>query len=70
MTEVEIQNLSASQTLEIVSELRSLNYQQGLDFDFAYQQGRWDNMVGDIPKCTKFIFYNNAIATWFSLKYS
>lgn len=70
MTEVEIQNLSANQVLEIVSELRSFHYQQGIDFDFAYQPGQWNNMVGEIPKSTKFKFYNNAVAIWFSLKYS
>jgi len=60
---------SASVATDIVHELRSQGYQQGVDFDFAYYQSQWDDMIGEIPKHTKFIFYNSALSSWFALKY-
>lgn len=56
--------------LSIVSELRSQGYVQGVDFDFAWHQSKWDNMIGEIPKNTVFTFYTEEISMLFALKYS
>ena len=69
MTEVDILHLSANDATDIVRELRSQGYQQGVDFDFAFHQRRWDEMTGDIPRHTVFTFYNNNLSSWFALKY-
>jgi hypothetical protein len=61
--------VSANNATDIVRELRSQGYQQGVDFDFAYHQSRWDDMTGEVPKHTKFTFYNNVLSSWFLLKY-
>ena len=68
MTEVDILHLSANDATDIVRELRSQGYQQGVDFDFAFHQSRWDEMTGDIPRHTVFTFYNNNLSSWFALK--
>ena len=69
MTEVDILHLSANDATDIVRELRSQGYQQGVEFDFAFHQSRWDEMTGDIPRHTVFTFYNNNLSSWFALKY-
>ena len=56
--------------LSIVSELRSQGYVQGVDFDFAYHQSAWDDMIGEIPKNTVFTFYTEEISMLFALKYN
>jgi hypothetical protein len=43
---------------------------QGQDFDFAWQQSRWDEMIGEIPSSVEFRFYDSQLATWFSLKWT
>jgi len=43
---------------------------QGIDFNFAYQQPQWDEMIGEIPKHAIFMFYTEKYATFFALKYS
>jgi len=60
----------ANEATDIVHELQRLGYQQSVDFNFAYHPGRWDEMTGDIPKRTAFTFYNDALATFFKLKYT
>jgi hypothetical protein len=70
MKTVAIHNTDPTQTMEVVRELRQQGYVQGVDFDFAYNQSRWDEMIGEIPKHTDFVFYNDQLATWFQLKYA
>lgn len=60
----------ANAILSIVAELRSQGYVQGVDFDFAFNQSRWDDMIGEIPKHTVFSFYTEEISMLFALKYS
>jgi hypothetical protein len=67
MTKVTITNKNASESLELVQKLRDKGYVQGVDFDFAFHQSKWDDMIGEIPKHTEFIFYKEELATWFSL---
>jgi hypothetical protein len=69
MTEVLLEDINVGDVLDIVNELRGLGYKQGVDFDFAYTQGRWDEMIGEIPKNTVFTFYHEKIASWFALKH-
>lgn len=70
MISVVVIGKSVNDILEIVHDLRNLNYVQNHDFDFEYQAGQLDfygNLISD--KQTIFKFYNESLATWFSLKY-
>jgi predicted NodU family carbamoyl transferase len=53
--------------LEYFTALKEKGYVQGIDFDFSFHQSKWDEMIGEIPKHTEFIFYKEELATWFSL---
>jgi hypothetical protein len=61
--------IDAATTIGIVIELRKLGWIQGVDFDFAYNQSQWDNMIGEIPKQTVFTFYNDSNASYFMLRW-
>ena len=61
--------IDAVTTIGIVIELRKLGWIQGVDFDFAYNQSQWDNMIGEIPKQTVFTFYNDSNASYFMLRW-
>ena len=61
--------IDAVTTIGIVIELRKLGWIQGVDFDFAYNQSQWDDMIGEIPKQTVFTFYNDSDASYFMLRY-
>ncbi len=39
-----------TEIIEIVKTMRNNGLIQGEDFDFAYIQSRWDNIVGEMPK--------------------
>ncbi len=69
MQRVVITKRSAGQILEIVQELRASGLVQGKDFDFAFHQSRWDEMIGEIPNETVFTFYQEKYSTLFALKY-
>ena len=60
----------AGKTMDIVRDLRAQGLVQGTDFDFAFHQSKWDEMIGEIPKHTIFTFYKDKNATWFILKYT
>lgn len=66
---ITVHNKRANDIMDIVSELRTQGLIQGADFDFAYHQNRWDEMVGEIPAYTFFTFYTEKYATLFALKY-
>ena len=68
--EVAVFHKTADDTMRIVRELRQQGLVQGKDFDFAFNQSRWDDMIGEIPKQTIFTFYTERYATLFALKYS
>jgi len=61
--------IDAVTTIGIVIELRKLGWIQGVDFDFAYNQSQWDDMIGEIPKQTVFTFYNDNNASYFMLRW-
>lgn len=69
MTKITIHDKTPSEVLDIVRELREQGMSQGKDFDFAYNQSRWDEMIGEIPRHTDFVFYQDKQATLFALKY-
>jgi hypothetical protein len=70
MTTVVLKDVNANTVMDIVKELRASGLIQGVDFDFEFYQSKWDSMIGEIPRETKFIFYNEKHATMFVLKYS
>ena len=70
MKTINLKEADASRIMEIVRELRLMGLIQGTDFDFAYNQSRWDEMIGEIPKTTVFMFYTEKWASWFALKYA
>ena len=55
--------------LDIVKQLRASGLVQGVHFDFAYNQSRWDPMIGDVKGFTNFTFYEEKYSTLFALKY-
>jgi hypothetical protein len=68
MTEIKIKR-KLDKIIEIVYNLRKDGLVQGVDFDFSYHQSKWDDMIGEIPEETKFIFYNDELAMMFALKH-
>jgi hypothetical protein len=69
MIKIKIYDRGPTEIMEIVRELRSQGLVQGKDFDFAYNQSKWDEMIGEIPRHTLFTFYNDKQATMFALKF-
>lgn len=69
MIEVVVDYKNPNDILDIVRELRISGLVQGQDFDFAFHQSRWDEMIGEIPKKTVFTFYKEKHSTLFALKY-
>ena len=68
MIEIKIKR-KLDKIIEIVYNLRKDGLMQGVDFDFAYHQSKWDEMIGEIPEETKFTFYDDKQAMLFALKY-
>ena len=66
---VVIHRKNPNDILDIVRELRANGLIQGVHFDFAFNQSRWDEMIGEIPKFTTFTFYEEKYSTLFALKY-
>lgn len=69
MIEIIVEHKNPFEILDIVKDLRASGLMQGKDFDFAFNQSRWDEMIGEIPKQTVFSFYKEKYATLFALKY-
>ena len=67
---ITIENRDVSDVLDIVKELKTSGLVQGVHFDFAYNQSRWDPMIGNVKGFTNFTFYEEKYATLFALKYS
>ena len=64
-----IENKNVNEILDIVKELRDKGLVQGVHFDFAYNQSRWDPMIGDVKGFTNFTFYEEKYSTLFAIKY-
>ena len=71
LIEVKILDISVSQILDIVKDVRLKGYVQGIDFDFEYRPPKFDNFSGDAVynRSVVFKFYKEELATWFSLIY-
>jgi len=63
--------ITAKRTMEIGQELRSMGYIQGVDFDYAYYQEKYDNFSHDpiVKRHARFTFYNDSNASYFALKW-
>jgi hypothetical protein len=66
---ITIDRKNPNDVLDIVKELRASGLVQGVHFDFTFNQSRWDEMIGEIPKFTTFTFYEEKYSTLFALKY-
>jgi len=66
---INVEHKNPFEILDIVKQLRASGLVQGVHFDFAYNQSRWDEMIGEIPKNTVFTFYEEKYSTLFALKY-
>ena len=70
MNKVKMNGMLPGKAMEIVHELRSKGYTQGVDFDFTYYPSIDDGFTGPTkPRYTVFTFYKESLATWFTLRY-
>ena len=71
MIEVKILDISVSEIVDLVKDVRLKGYVQGVDFDFEYHPPKFDNFSGEgvYNKCVIFKFYKDELATWFELAY-
>ena len=69
MTVIKLLDKDPTEVIEIVKAMRASGLTQGKDFDFAFYKTRWDPMIGDVSGFTNFTFYEEKLATWFSLRY-
>ena len=63
--------ITAKRTMEIGQELRTMGYIQGVDFDYAYYQEKYDNFSHDpvVKRHARFTFYNDSNASYFALRW-
>jgi hypothetical protein len=63
--------ITAKRTMEIGQELRTMGYIQGVDFDYAYYQEKYDNFSHEpiVKRHARFTFYNDSNASYFALKW-
>jgi hypothetical protein len=66
---INVEDKDPNEILDIVKQLRASGLVQGVHFDFAYNQSRWDPMIGDVKGFTNFTFYEEKYSTLFALKY-
>lgn len=64
-----IKHTPAHRAVDLKNQLIEDGLVQGQDFDFAYYQSKWDDMIGEIPSQTKFSFRDQAMATFYQLKW-
>jgi len=66
-----VANIDATRTMELVRELRAKGLIQGVDFNFAYQHGKYDFFLREVEMlkgCT-FTFTDPKWATFFRIQY-
>jgi hypothetical protein len=62
--------ITAGKSLELVNELRSAGYIQGVDFDFRFYPSIQDRFTGPAkPSFVLFHFYKESLATYYGLKW-
>jgi len=69
LKQIIVPHRNASDIMDIVRSLRQQGLVQHRDFDFAFNQSKWDDMIGEIPNSTVFTFYDEKYTTMFILKY-
>ena len=64
--------MDANRTMEIVRDLRSMGLVQGRDFEFKYNQARYDNDGWQTirPRGAEFYFREGKWITYITLKYA
>lgn len=72
MIQIKLKNKNPTEVVEIVHEMKKEGLVIGKDFDFSYQPPYYNNDGWSpiIQKQTVFTFYNEKIATWFTLKWT
>jgi hypothetical protein len=72
MTPVVILNVNAVRALEMRDQLQDSGLVQNQDFEWLYQQPRYDDFSYEavIPRHVLFRFQNPALATFWQLKWS
>lgn len=72
MIVVRLFNRPPQEVLDIVKELRSIGWTQGVDFDFKFYPAVYNSIefVEVSPKRTEFNFYTEKYATLFALKWA
>ena len=71
MIQVKVEGWMPGEMMDVVRELRSKKYIQGVDFDFSYHRPKYSDTTYELVynRHTVFTFYNEILATWFSLTY-
>lgn len=69
-------DLTATDTVNIVNELREMGLEQTKDFDFKFNQGGYRQIDEQdafayrwVEHTSVFYFYREELASWFKLKY-
>lgn len=74
MIEIVVHHRTPNDIIDIVRSMRDNGMVQGKDFDFSYNQAKWNtyDLYKDetkSPEHTIFIFYEEKYATWFQLRW-
>ena len=71
MANIIIKEIGVTRVLNIVTELRQIGWVQGVDFDFAYYNEKWDDFSSEpiVEQHTVFTFYNDSNASYFMLRW-
>jgi len=71
MIEVIAHGWHVPKVIEIVGDLKQKGYALGTDFDYVYNKPKHDDTTYQLVynRHTVFTFYNESLATWFSLTY-
>ena len=72
MIEISLHKRSPIEIIDIVRSMRDNGMVQGKDFDFRYNQTKWDayDFEAVSAEHTVFVFYEEKYATWFQLRWS
>jgi hypothetical protein len=72
MIEIVLHKRTPNEIFEIVKSMRDNSMIQGRDFDFRYNQAKWDpyDYEAISPEHTVFMFYEEKYATWFQLRWA
>ena len=72
MIEVVLHKRSPYEIINIVRSMKEHGMVEGKDFDFRYNQAKWDphDYEAISPEHTIFMFYEEKYATWFQLRWA